>query len=127
GVDTERARDLDDALDRMTRGDDGYRYSVAWIDLLARGSALGRSVLTRGDHATLAEAPARELSNGFHVAAPRHIPPGLLNRYTVGAFNELWFRRAPRWEHGRIQTLESFFYPLDGVRGWDRLYGPRGL
>ncbi|MFM9555026.1 MULTISPECIES: FAD-binding oxidoreductase [Streptomyces] len=50
-VDTERARDLDDLLARLTATDRYYRYSVAWIDLLARGAATGRAVLTRGDHA----------------------------------------------------------------------------
>ncbi|ULR52966.1 FAD-binding oxidoreductase [Streptomyces deccanensis] len=52
-VDTERARDLDDLLARLTATDRYYRYSVAWIDLLARGAATGRAVLTRGDHAPL--------------------------------------------------------------------------
>lgn len=50
-VDTERARDLDDLMARLAATDDHYRYSVAWIDLLARGAATGRAVLTRGDHA----------------------------------------------------------------------------
>jgi decaprenylphospho-beta-D-ribofuranose 2-oxidase len=131
-VDTERARDLGDALDRMSRGDDGYRYSVAWIDLLAGGRTLGRSVLTRGDHATLGELPAGaqhvpQRRRSLHLAAPRRVPSGLLNRQTVRAFNELWYRRAPRSERGRLQSFESFFYPLDGVVGWNRLYGPRGF
>jgi decaprenylphospho-beta-D-ribofuranose 2-oxidase len=46
---------------------------------------------------------------------------------TVRAFNELWFRRAPREERGSVQGLREFFHPLDGIRGWNRLYGPRGF
>jgi len=134
-VDTERAADLDDAMARMESGDEGYRYSVAWIDCLARGRSLGRSVLTRGDHATVDELPEAErrperaLAFGppERLAAPPWVPPGLLNRLTVGAFNELWFRKAPSAERGRIVPLHSFFHPLDGVAGWNRIYGPRGF
>ena len=132
-VDIERARDLDDVLDRMERGDDGYRYSVAWIDCLARGRGLGRSVLMRGDHATRDElAPGeREATLGFApprvLSAPRGVPSGLLSAPAVRAFNEAYFRRAPRLERGRLEPLHTFFNPLDGVRDWNRLYGPRGL
>ena len=132
-VDIERARDLDDALDRMERGDEGYRYSVAWIDCLARGRGLGRSVLMRGDHATREELPSgeREAAPGFApprvLSAPHGVPSGLLSAPAVRAFNEVYFRRAPRLEHGRLEPLHTFFNPLDGVRDWNRLYGPRGL
>ena len=132
-VDTERARDLDDVLRRMEAGDSGYRYSVAWIDCLARGRALGRSVLTRGDHAGLEEldpgdrASALAQAPATSLAVPRWVPSGLLRRATVAAFNELWYRRAPRVERGRIEPLGSFFYPLDGIRDWNRLYGRRGF
>jgi decaprenylphospho-beta-D-ribofuranose 2-oxidase len=134
-VDTERAADLDDVLARMESGDDAYRYSVAWIDCLARGRALGRSVLTRGDHAAPADLPAgerrpeRALAFGppERLSAPPWVPGGLLNRLSVRAFNEAWFRKAPRHERGRIVPLHSFFHPLDGLAGWNRIYGPRGF
>jgi decaprenylphospho-beta-D-ribofuranose 2-oxidase len=134
-VDTERAADLDDALARMESGDAGYRYSVAWIDCLARGRALGRSVLTRGDHAAVDDLPAGDRPAGRalafgpaeRLAAPPWVPPGLLNRHTVRAFNEAWFRKAPRRESGRIVPLHAFFHPLDGLAGWNRIYGRRGF
>jgi decaprenylphospho-beta-D-ribofuranose 2-oxidase len=129
-VDTERASDLDDAMARMESGDDRYRYSVAWIDCLARGASLGRSVLTRGDHATSADvgrADALAFAPRSLASVPGWIPGGLLRTQTVRAFNEVWFRKAPRTERGRIQSIAAFFHPLDGIRGWNRLYGRRGF
>jgi len=134
-VDTERASDLDDVMARMESGDAGYRYSVAWIDCLAKGRSLGRSVLTRGDHAGVDElpeedrSPERALAFGpaQRLSAPPWVPPGLLNRLSVRAFNELWFRKAPRFERGAIVPLHAFFHPLDGIAGWNRIYGPRGF
>ncbi len=135
-VDTERATDLDDVMGRMLSGDAAYRYSVAWIDCRSTGSRLGRSVLTRGDHARLDELPARLRRSPDRARAfaprirgrvPLTPPGGLLNPLTVAAFNELWFRKAPRAEMGRPQPMAGFFHPLDGLGDWNRLYGPRGF
>jgi decaprenylphospho-beta-D-ribofuranose 2-oxidase len=132
-VDTERARDLDDVMARMSSGDDRYQYSVAWIDCLARGRSLGRSVLTRGDHAELDELPARQRRDplGFaprtRFAAPALVPGGLLNPLAVRVFNEVWFRKAPALERGRVVPLAAFFHPLDGLERWNLLYGPAGF
>jgi decaprenylphospho-beta-D-ribofuranose 2-oxidase len=129
---TERAGDIDQLMQRMEAGDRRHRYSVAWIDCLARGSALGRSVLSHGDHATRDELPVTERADPLarspqlQLRAPPWTPSGLLNRLSIRAFNELYFRRAPRHEEG-LESLDSFFYPLDAIRGWNRLYGPRGL
>ncbi|WP_425247626.1 FAD-binding protein [Streptomyces sp. NEAU-NA10] len=132
-VDTERASDLDDLMARLTTGDHLYRYSVAWIDLLARGAATGRAVLTRGDHAPLGALPARahRAPLSFRPSqlppAPSFVPGGLLNRRTVGLFNEIWFRKAPRARTGELQKLSAFFHPLDGVPHWNRVYGRSGF
>jgi decaprenylphospho-beta-D-ribofuranose 2-oxidase len=129
--DIERCSDVDDCMGRMAASDDGYRYSVAWIDCLARGARLGRSVLMRGDHAPVSALPAGtrplERRAGPRLPAPPWAPNGLLRRETVAAFNELYFRRAPRSERGRIVGLDPFFYPLDAVSGWNRMYGSRGF
>ena len=135
-VDTERAVDLDDVMDKMLHGDDAYRYSVAWIDCQSSGSKLGRSVLTRGDHARLEDLPAKLRRDPDRARAfvPRQLarvpltaPPGLLNPLTVGAFNELWFRKAPKRQLGKAHHMTGFFHPLDGVGDWNRLYGPKGF
>jgi len=132
-VDTERATNLDDCIARMTARDAEYRYSVAWIDCLARGSKMGRAVLTRGDHAGLEDvAPAgSEEALRFNPVVRAQVPvtppSGLLNSVTVAAFNELWFRKAPWLRTGELQSIATFFHPLDGVGAWNRLYGPRGF
>ncbi|MEU1202951.1 FAD-binding oxidoreductase [Streptomyces sp. NPDC005813] len=132
-VDTERAADLDDLMARLTATDHRYRYSVAWIDLLARGTSLGRSVLTRGEHAPLDALPPRTRRHplAFRPAqfpsAPSFVPEGLLGRTTVGLFNELWYRKAPRARAGELQKISTFFHPLDGVPHWNRVYGRGGF
>lgn len=132
-VDTERARDLDNALARMEGGDHRYQYSVAWIDCMAGGSSLGRSVLTRGRHATLEELPAHNRPAALHyrprtmAGVPPWVPSGLLNQVSTRVFNSVWFHKAPSLERGRLQPLHAFFHPLDAVQGWNRLYGRRGF
>ncbi|MEW2447444.1 FAD-binding oxidoreductase [Streptomyces parvulus] len=134
-VDTERASDLDDLMARLTATDHRYRYSVAWIDLLARGRATGRAVLTRGDHAPLDALPSRSRARRAPLAfrtsrlpaAPDLVPDGLLGRTTVGLFNELWYRKSPRLSRGRLQRISTFFHPLDGVPHWNRIYGRGGF
>jgi decaprenylphospho-beta-D-ribofuranose 2-oxidase len=133
-VDTTRIPDLEALFTAMSEGDDDYRYSVAWIDLVAKGSSLGRSVLTRGDHATVAQLGPKEsvqpFAYGPHqlVSVPPLVPPmGVLNHATVAAFNEVWFRKAPRHREGELQGIGAFFHPLDLVGSWNRLYGAKGM
>ncbi|MFG1926331.1 FAD-binding protein [Cryptosporangium sp. NPDC048952] len=133
-VDTERATNVDALLDRLAATDDDYRYSVAWIDLLARGPRMGRAVITRGDHARLSQLPERKRAEPFafgpHPLAsvpPGVVPPGLLNKATVAAFNELWYRKAPVSRTGQLQSIAAFFHPLDMLERWNRIYGRPGL
>lgn len=131
--DTERATDVDDCMSRMLEGDHAYRYSVAWIDCLASGGNLGRAVMTRGNHATLDDlprndrSPARAYEPLTLVSSPPWLPNSLLNVLTVRAFNEMWFRKAPRTQQRHVEGIKPFFFPLDFVRNWNRIYGPRGF
>jgi len=132
-VGTRRVDGWDDMLSCLAEADGSHRYSVAWIDLLARGASLGRGVVSAGDHARLADLdPGRRndpLAYGPRVRAgvPDAVPGFALNRAVGRAFNEAWFRRAPRRRDGELVGIAPFFHPLDAVRDWNRLYGRRGF
>ena len=132
-VDIDRTPDLDTTLALMEATDDDYDYSVAWIDLLARGRSLGRSILTRGGFAgpdALDPKRRREplqFRSGTLATVPPVFPSGLLNGTTVRAFNELWYRKSPARARGDIQSITEFFHPLDLLDRWNVIYGPRGF
>jgi decaprenylphospho-beta-D-ribofuranose 2-oxidase len=128
-VDTTRYSQLDDAMAAMIAGDDDYRYSVAWVDCMTRGASMGRAILTRAEHATRRDIDGDSLvaPRSAHLRVPINAPRGLLNPVSIRAFNEIWFRRAPKSREGEEQSLGAFFHPLDGVSDWNRLYGRRGF
>jgi FAD/FMN-containing dehydrogenase len=129
-VDYRKARDLDETLAVFAASDAGSPYSVAWIDCLARGRAMGRAVIMHGDHATAADvrAAGREPSARARraIAVPCDVPGALLNPLTMRLFNTVYYA-AHRDARGRLVEMERFFYPLDGVAQWNRLYGRRGF
>ena len=133
-VNTIRCRNIDVLIDEMSHGDDDHRYSVAWADLLATGSRLGRSVLWRGDHTKLAELSSKEAANALKYE-PKHlatVPPvvpsfGFVNKLSSTLFNELWFRKEPRQKNGGHKSIPAYFHPLDAIGSWNRLYGDGGF
>ena len=129
-VDTTRYRDLESLMAAMVEADSRYRYSVAWVDSL---DPKGRGVLTCGDHAPAEALPQAQQAHPLHydpkalASAPPFLPGGLLNKLTVRAFNEAWYRKAPKHRVGELQAIAPFFHPLDGVQDWNRIYGPAGF
>jgi decaprenylphospho-beta-D-ribofuranose 2-oxidase len=133
-VETRRIAHFDALVEAMEASDHLYRYSVAWIDLVATGRSLGRSVLSMGNHASLDElreldprAAARPLD--FDPRVFPDVPngvPNVLIRPSVRAFNEIWYRKTPKLRHG-TESITQFFHPLDMVGQWTRLYGSRGF
>ena len=132
-VDTERARDLDTCMGMLASEYGRHRYSVAWIDGAASGARLGRSVLTRADHAQVSDLPAKDRLDALAyrprkaMSIPFNPPVSFLNSRSLAAFNEMWYRKAPRRRIGELQPLARYFYPLDSVGRWNVLYGPRGF
>ncbi len=132
-VDTVRTDDIDEAMAYLAETDHRYTYTVAWLDCLAGGKHLGRSVITSGDFAQPFDLALKDrvkpldFRPAARLGAPRFCPPGLINRHTVALANEAWYRKAPRRRESEIQTIGTFFHPLDGIRNWNRVYGPAGF
>ncbi len=130
-VDTSRYQDLDNLMDAMTQADNQYQYSVAWVDSLSKR---GRGVLTCGDHASpdllekhLKHHDLLKYDPRSLASAPSFLPNGLLNKLTVGAFNEAWYRKAPKLRKEELQEIAPYFHPLDGIQDWNKIYGPKGF
>jgi decaprenylphospho-beta-D-ribofuranose 2-oxidase len=99
-------------------------YSVAWIDCLARNMQLGRSLLMLGEHA---QDGTLDYSKKMNLNMPIDIPGSLLNHYSVKAFNALYYHRTFIKIKAKAMPLESFFYPLDAMGNFNRLYGKAGF
>lgn len=101
-------------------------YNVAWVDCMAKGSTLGRGVFFQGDHAP-ATPPSKPRAAAREMRVPATPPLSLINPLSLRLFNEAYFRRAPRSPRLSISHYDPFFYPLDRVHDWNKLYGPRGF
>lgn len=126
------AADLRQAMEIFEANQDAT-YSVAWIDCLARGAAAGRSIVLLGEHAAASEVAPEHRARPFEVPLrkkkriPLHAPSWALNRLTVRAFNALYYRQGVKAAGERLVDWDAYFYPLDAIEGWNRIYGRRGF
>jgi hypothetical protein len=110
-----------------------WTYSVAWIDCLQRGKNTGRSILTIGEHATQAELPVKKANqplrpkNKLKFVVPFDFPSFILNTLTVKAFNFFYYFKQVKKEIENITDYDAFFYPLDAINSWNRIYGKNGF
>lgn len=130
---TIKASGLDDAFALFEKHEPDYPYSVAWIDCLARGENLGRSHLMFGRHATPDQLSTKQRRDplGYtsdHLASlPFDLPEGVLNELTVRAFNRLYYARQQVRDKEEVVGIDPFFYPLDAIGDWNRMYGESGF
>jgi FAD/FMN-containing dehydrogenase len=124
---TERARDLEHFLRLLADSARDWPFTVGWLDALAAGGRLGRGILYRGRWATPAEAPAAAPRPLARRAVPFDFPGWALNDLTVRLFNAVYARSVPRGVARGIVHPEKFFWPLDAIRYWNRIYGRRGF
>jgi decaprenylphospho-beta-D-ribofuranose 2-oxidase len=123
-VDTARRPGLEETLAELDAAAARAEHAVAWVDCLARGRARGRGVVFAGDHA--ADGPAASPKPPRRMRVPFPMPGWVMGPASVRAFNRLYFARHPDGRGGRADA-ERFFYPLDAVGEWNRMYGRRGF
>lgn len=119
-----RMRDLEDFFRLSAESDRRHEYTVAWIDCMARGHSMGRGVFLRGVHAGEGAGDGRSSKPPVSLPVPFTPPFSLVKRPLLRLFNAVYSRRP---ERSLLTHYEPFFFPLDRVRSWNRLYGPRGF
>jgi FAD/FMN-containing dehydrogenase len=134
-VDTEtiRFRSLEEFFELSAESEAGYEYSVSWIDCAFSGRRLGRGLFNRGNHASagldLALVPPAQRARAEvrEHRVPFSPPFSLINSLTLKAFNLAYFHRQRGDSAQLVQHYRPFFYPLDALLEWNRIYGPKGF
>jgi FAD/FMN-containing dehydrogenase len=128
-----KARNLDHLMDLFEESEE-WPYSVAWIDCITTGKSMGRGLLTRGEHAALADLkkPVQQQNPlvpkpPLKLPVPFTFPNFALNKLTMRIFNILYYHKQLSPVVRSVVSYNSFFYPLDAISNWNRIYGSRGF
>jgi len=124
-VETIRYSSLDEFFSLCEESDSDYEYTVSWVDCSGVGKRLGRGLFMRGNH-----APTQATGMAYSKKArtfPLVPPLSMVNSLTLKAFNTVYYHKQFARQTSQIQHYEPFFYPLDGLLEWNRMYGPRGF
>ena len=122
-----RVDDIDQYIDGLKDAAARFPYTVGWIDCLTPGKHMGRGILMAGDWADPSIAPRRYPKPLPRVTMPMELPSIAVDRWSIKAFNAAFYWKHLQREKRGIVHWESFFYPLDAIRHWNRMYGPRGF
>ncbi|MBT3470312.1 MAG: FAD-binding oxidoreductase, partial [Opitutae bacterium] len=121
-----KVRDLDEFLDVSANSDKDFEYTVSWLDSLAKGRNSGKGVFLRGNHGTDSNQELKVHSSP-KLTWPIDAPNFLLNGLSIKAFNFLYYNKQFSRKKRSIVHYDSFFFPLDSVHNWNRVYGKRGF
>lgn len=122
-----RIHDIDEFQDALEEAAPRWPYTMGWIDCLARGKNMGRGILMTGRWAEADQAPSNPPKPGLQPRLRFDWPSWVLNGLTIRLFNELYYRKQWRLRSSGLVGHESFYYPLDAIRSWNRMYGRRGF
>lgn len=117
---------LDEFLSLSVESDHDFEYTVSWLDCAAKGSSLGRGICMRGNHAG-GGIKSLDPHRAPWITVPIEFPNLVLNHYSIKAFNTFYYARQRSRKARAIVHYNGFFYPLDAVNRWNRIYGRRGF
>ena len=126
-IETERMKDLDAYLAGLKDAAKRFPFTMGWIDTLGASGPLGRGILMRGRWAEAHEARPGVPQPLQRPGLPFVLPEFAISRFTVSAFNSLYYAVHPSTMRRKVEHPETFFYPLDAIRNWNRLYGRSGF
>jgi FAD/FMN-containing dehydrogenase len=106
--------------------DQDFEYTVAWVDCASKGDALGRGLFARANHIDSGSEEIKR-DTGPRISVPLVPPVSLINGLSLKLFNSWWYRRQRQRRQTRNVHYQPFFYPLDSIGNWNRIYGPKGM
>ncbi len=128
-IDMERIQfgSLEEFLQISAETDKRYEYTMSWVDILIGGKELCRGIFMCGNNDQSRERASKKVSKKLSLAVPFDLPSFTLNTFTVKAFNELYYHTQFHKRIRKVVPYEPFFYPLDSIHEWNRMYGKRGF
>ena len=121
---TQRFNNLTEFFTLSEELDEKHEFCVSWVDCLSSGNNLGRGVYMAGD---FANDGILKVENRYKITAPLTPPFSLVNTLSLKAFNALYFKKAPQERKTKLSGYDPFFYPLDSILHWNRIYGTKGF
>lgn len=127
-----QAKNLDEIF-QLFEESESWMYTVAWLDCLQKAESLGKSIMLRGEHATLDELPIKLKKNPLKIKKkpklniPFFFPNFVLNTWSIKIFNWLYFNKQGKKHVKKYVDYDQFFYPLDMIHNWNRIYGKNGF
>lgn len=122
-----RYSSLKEFMEISDASDQDYEYTVAWVDCLASGQQIGRGLFMRGNHETSAQYAGKKVPKKLPLAVPLDFPSFVLNTLTIKAFNTAYYYAQRTKSMRKVVPYDPFFYPLDSIHEWNRMYGKRGF
>ncbi len=122
-----RFASLDEFFEISAESDQDYEYTMSWVDLLIGGKNLCRGIFMRGNHNQSKALASKPMKKRLPLALPFNLPAFALNTLTVKTFNELFYHAQLSKRVHKVVPYDPFFYPLDSIRDWYRMYGKRGF